>query len=94
MFSFFEERPLDLNAFLAPHPAATFFMRVEGESFREAGVQSGDILIIDRSLLPRANQLVVAILNGAFTLHRFSPAYSEADCSLWGVVTYVIHRSS
>jgi DNA polymerase V len=64
------ERSLDLNQLLIQHPAATFFVRVEGHSMREAGIQSGDVLIVDRALSPQSGRIIVAILNGEFTLKR------------------------
>ena len=45
----FEENSLDLNELLIKHPAATYFFRVAGDSMKNAGIFSGDLLIIDRS---------------------------------------------
>jgi DNA polymerase V len=64
------EHPLDLHELLIEHPAATFFVRVEGDSMKGAGMQSGDILIVDRSLAPQNGKIVVALLNGEFTVKR------------------------
>lgn len=66
------EKSLDLNELLITHPAATFFVRVEGESMRDANIFPGDVLIVDRSLPPENRKIVVAILNGEFTLKRLS----------------------
>lgn len=66
------ENTLDLNDFLIEHPAATFFVRVAGDSMTGAGINSGDILIVDRALTPRSGSIVVAILNGEFTVKRLS----------------------
>ncbi len=63
---------IDLNQELIRHPASTFFLRVKGESMSDAGVLSGDILIIDRSLDPHPGHIVVAILDGAFTLKKLT----------------------
>lgn len=65
------EKRLDLNELMIKHPAATFFVRTQGESMRDAGIQSGDILIVDRSLEPASGKLIVAVLNGEFTVKRF-----------------------
>ena len=62
--------PLDTNQLLVRNPAATFFMRVTGNSMQEAGIYDGDIVVIDKSLHPQDNDIVVAILNGAYTLKR------------------------
>lgn len=59
--NYFEER-LDLNRTLIQHPAATFFVKVEGDSMIDAGIHSGDILIVDRSLQPRKDAVVIAVL--------------------------------
>jgi DNA polymerase V len=64
------ENRLDLNRLLVQHPAATFFVRVEGESMRDAGIQTGDIAIVDRALVPESGRIVVAIINGEFTMKR------------------------
>ncbi len=64
------ERALDLNEHLVRHPAATFFVRVQGESMRDAGISSGDILVVDRSLAAANGNIVVAMLDGDFTVKR------------------------
>lgn len=64
------ERQLDLNEFLVKHPVATFFVRVQGESMNAANIHSGDVLIVDRSLEPSHNRIVVAVLNGEFTVKK------------------------
>lgn len=64
------EQSLDLNKALIRHPSATFFVRVEGESMSGAGVNSGDILVVDRSIDPYNNAVVVCFLDGEFFLKR------------------------
>ena len=59
---------LDLNALLTPRPIATFYMRVAGHGLRNHGVMDGDLLVIDRSILPAPGQLVVAEHRGEFLL--------------------------
>jgi DNA polymerase V len=66
----FLDRKIDLNEELIRHPAATFFVRVEGDSMRDAGISSGDMLIVDRSLEVKENAIVVAVLDGEFTVKR------------------------
>ncbi len=66
------ENTLDLNDFLIEHPAATFFVRVAGDSMTGAGIHSGDILIVDRALSARNGSIIVAIVNGEFTVKRLS----------------------
>lgn len=64
------EKKLDLNEYLVKHPAATFYVRVEGDSMVNAGIQSGDILIVDRAVEPSHNKIIVAIVDGEFTVKR------------------------
>ncbi len=61
---------IDLNEQLIRHPTSTFFLHVSGESMTDAGIHDGDLLVVDRSLDPRPGQVVVAVLDGAFTLKR------------------------
>ena len=62
---------LGLNEYLIKHPSATFFMRVEGDSMVNAGINSGDLLIVDRAMEATNASIVVAILDGEFTVKRF-----------------------
>jgi len=64
------EKHLDLNEFLIPHPASTFLVRVSGYSMVNAGIHSGDILVVDRSLKTFDKNIVVAIIDGEFTVKR------------------------
>lgn len=64
------EQNLDLNEYLIPHPAATFFVRADGDSMQGAGIHKGDILIVDRSLEPTQGRIVIAVINGEFTVKR------------------------
>jgi len=64
------EGRLDLNQHLIRHPAATFFMRVEGESMTGAGIFPGDLLVIDRSLEPLDGHVVIAQVSGELTVKR------------------------
>jgi DNA polymerase V len=61
---------LDLNDYVVRNPAATFFMRASGESMLGAGIHSGDILVVDRSLEPLQGRVVVAAVNGELTVKR------------------------
>lgn len=64
------EQSLDLNEYLIKKPTATFFMRVAGDSMKDAGITSEDILIVDRSLPAKHNTIVVAVLNAEYTVKR------------------------
>jgi DNA polymerase V len=64
------EAPLDLNEHLVKHPAATFVVRVDGDSMTGAGIYSGDLLVVDRSLEAQSGRIVVAVVNGELTVKR------------------------
>ena len=62
------DRSLDFNRDIIKHPAATFYAKVIGQSMEGAGIDSGDIIVVDRALEPRDGDIVVACINGEFTL--------------------------
>lgn len=64
------ETPLDLHTFLVKKPAATFFIRVEGDSMEGAGIFDQDLLIVDRSITQVENKIVVARIDQEFTVKR------------------------
>ena len=70
------EKTLDLNELCIQHPAATFFVRAEGDSMIGAGIFSGDVLVVDRSLNARSGDIVIACLDDEFTVKQLitSPA--------------------
>lgn len=65
------EGNLDLNSYLIKHPAATFFVRVTGDSMIGAGIHPDDLLIVDRSLEPVDRKVVIAVVEGDLTVKRF-----------------------
>ncbi|MFL2768095.1 MAG: LexA family protein [Dehalococcoidia bacterium] len=66
----FLEPTLDLNKYLITNPPATFCVRVNGNSMNGARINSGDVLIVDRSLEPENNNIVLATLNGSFIVKK------------------------
>src|SRR5688572_3447767 len=64
------DRDLDLHELLIQHPAATYYVRLSGDSMQGAGLYDGDILIVDRSLEPKDTDIVIAVLNGELTVKR------------------------
>jgi len=64
------EAELDLNEHLISHPAATYFVRVAGNSMIDAGIFDDDILIVDRAIEPANKRIVIAILDGELTVKR------------------------
>jgi DNA polymerase V len=87
------DRKLDLNEYLIKNQAATFFVRVAGDSMTGAGINDNDILVVDRSLEPANNSIVIAVVNGELTVKRLiknrnscrlvaeNPAYPALDIS-------------
>lgn len=70
---YIEDR-LDLNAHLIQHPAASFFVTASGDSMRNAGIHSGDLLIVDKSIQAAHDHIVIAAINGELTVKRLSRA--------------------
>ena len=64
------ELGIDLNRYLIKNPISTFFLRVSGNSMNNAGIYNNDLLIIDRSINPNPGHIVVALIDGEFTLKR------------------------
>lgn len=73
----FLDLSIDLNKELVHNPSATFFGRVKGESMRDAGINDGDLVIIDKSLPPRDGKIAVCYLDGEFTMKRIK---TDKDC--------------
>ena len=103
--------PIDLNEYLVENSAATFYIRVSGNSMQDEGIDDGDLLVVDRSKTPKNNDIVIGVLNGEFTVKKIQKTKTklfmvaankeykkieiteEMDFSVWGVVTYVIHKT-
>jgi SOS-response transcriptional repressor LexA len=78
------DRDLDLHELLIQHPAATYYVRLSGDSMKGAGLYDGDILVVDRSLEPKHNDIVIACptqhpVEGPSSLSnvKWMPAYSR-----------------
>ena len=103
---------IDILSMLCPHPEASYLIRVSGNSMIDAGVLSGDIVIVDKSNRnPTPHEIAMCELNGEYTLKHFileegqgwlvpaNPEYPkiritpEDDFSVWGTVTYIIHKA-
>jgi DNA polymerase V len=61
---------LDLNDVLIRHPQATFLMRATGDAMRDAGIENGDLLLVDRSIEPQHAHVVIAVVEGEFVCRR------------------------
>ena len=62
------DRTLNFNEDIIKHPSATFYAKALGDSMVEAGIEEGDILVIDRALDPKDGDIIVAHVNGEFTV--------------------------
>ena len=106
------ENKLDLNEYLIQHPTATYIVKANGPSMTDAGILSGDLLIVDRSITPRNDNIVIASIFGDLTVKKLKKkdqslflisanseypsiqVKEEMECFIWGVVTYVIHKTT
>jgi DNA polymerase V len=70
------ENVLSLDDLVVQHPRATFYVRVTGDSMKDACIQEGDILVVDRSLNATHNTIIIALLDGEFTVKRL---YRKGD---------------
>jgi DNA polymerase V len=81
---------LDISQLLVKHPASTFYMQIDGHSWEQAGIYHQDTVIIDRSLSPRTEDLVVWWKGQDFTIGRYKKL--PPDTAIWGVITHTVHR--
>lgn len=65
------EKNLDLNQYLVPHKASTYFLKVSGDAMKNAGIMDGDFLIVDRSLKIDNNKIIVVEQEGELVVRRF-----------------------
>lgn len=74
----YAERGIDLNEQLIYNKPATFFFRMNGDAMLDAGIQKGDILIVDRSIPTQSGKIIVASVNGDLVIRRFIKTYNKA----------------
>ncbi|ECB5443894.1 translesion error-prone DNA polymerase V autoproteolytic subunit, partial [Salmonella enterica subsp. enterica serovar Enteritidis] len=103
----YTEEELDLNAYCIRRPAATFFVRAIGDSMKEMGLHSGDLMVVDKAENPMQGDIVIAETDGEFTVKRLqlkpriallpmNPAYPTLypeELQIFGVVTAFIHKT-
>ncbi len=91
----YTEKRLSLDKYIIRHPEATYMMRCKEGGVRSEDIYPGDILIIDRSLTPAENDLVLSVFSGTFKIIRYyrkkMMQYQE-PVEVWGVITYVLHE--
>src|SRR5210317_1472044 len=73
----FKELRISIDQEVVRNEEATFYARVSGQSMQGAGLDDGDLLVIDRSLEPQNNKIAVCFIDGAFTVKRLKV---EVDC--------------
>lgn len=64
------ERRLDLNELMVKHPSATYFVKAAGDSMCDAGIDEGDLLVVDSALKAQHGDIVIAAVSGEFTVKR------------------------
>ena len=73
----YTEENIDLNEYLISNPYSTFFLRVKGESMINAGIRNKDLIIVDKSLTAKPGDIIVAMIDGEFTIKRLSIKNNE-----------------
>ena len=102
------EEPIDLGAWLVQHPAASYIMRVDGRSMSGAGINDGDMIVVNRARKPKAGSIVVALVHGDRTLKRllyvggrhwlvpeaegFADILVDEHVEIWGTVVGVARK--
>lgn len=103
------EAELDLNDYCILRPSSTYFVRAIGNSMTDIGLHSGDLLIVDKAERPQHGDIVIAEIEGEFTVKRLlitprpglqamNPAYptlypDPEQLQVFGVVTAFIHKT-
>ena len=73
----FIEGPIDLNKAIVKNQDATFYIRFNGYSMKDAGIDNGDLLVVDKSLDPQNGKIAICYIDGEFTVKRLKV---EKDC--------------
>ncbi|HDD1918602.1 TPA: translesion error-prone DNA polymerase V autoproteolytic subunit [Salmonella enterica subsp. enterica serovar Enteritidis] len=103
----YTEEELDLNAYCIRRPSSTFFVRAIGDSMRDMGLHSGDLMVVDKAEKPLQGNIVIAETEGEFTVKRLqlkpriallpmNPAYPvlyPEELQIFGVVIAFVHKT-
>ena len=73
----YTEENIDLNEHLISNPFSTFFLRVKGDSMINAGIKDKDLIIVDKSLIAKPGNIIIAMIDGEFTIKRLSIKNNE-----------------
>ena len=87
----YTEPSIDLHKELIINRDATFYVRIDGDELSNYNIWDKDVLLIDRSLAPKKNDLVLVVTDGEFKVIRFPEAFLETEFILWGLISYIIH---
>jgi len=103
------EAELDLNQYCISRPSSTYFVRAIGNSMTDIGLHSGDLLIVDKAEQARHGDIVIAEVEGEFTVKRLllkprpglqamNPTYptlwpTPEHLQIFGVVTAFVHKT-
>ena len=71
------EENIDLNEHLISNPFSTFFLRIKGDSMINAGIKDRDLIIVDKSLTAKPGNIIIAMIDGEFTIKRLSIKNNE-----------------
>lgn len=82
---------LDINELIVKNPNSTFYMRVKGQTWEQYGIADGDVVVIDKSLVPQKTDTIAAVIDGEFVLANMSDT-NRRELEVWGVITYVVHK--
>ena len=85
----YNEPRIDLNKVLIDNASSTFYIRVIGDSFTDFNIYENDVLIIDKALIPKNNQLAIVIQDDEFKIMKIEKQH-PTEIQLWGVITYII----
>lgn len=95
---------LDVHEYLVRHPAATYFVRMEGNELADEGVHDGDVLVVDRSREPKLNSIIILVRDGEMYARKIMQVGSErvvlidgrnialADVEVWGTVCGIVRK--
>ncbi|EDG3329285.1 translesion error-prone DNA polymerase V autoproteolytic subunit [Salmonella enterica] len=103
----YTEEELDLNAYCIRRPSSTFFVQAIGDSMRDMGLHSGDLMVVDKAEKPLQGDIVIAETEGEFTVKRLqlkpriallpmNPAYPvlyPEELQIFGVVIAFVHKT-
>ena len=73
----YTEENIDLNEHLISNPFSTFFLRVKGDSMINSGIKDKDLIIVDKSLTAKPGNIIIAMIDGEFTIKRLSIKNNE-----------------